>query len=363
MRESSPPAERETPKPLRKLLGMPIIEWTVRRMKSFGFNVYIVIRPDDEEKFKEALDKYDVNYVFEDRPLGTAHALYSARDVISDDLFLVVMGDDLSNISRENLIDNPAVFVHEMADVSTFGSVIVGKEGFITNIREKEDSGEGLANTGIYIMPKFFFDTFPGIRARENGERYLTDALIAMVKQGLSIKALSIGYWKPINNHQDLIGAELELSRFNYTELDIRLARDQDFHDLVKLLGELSATNEKDLSKSFDSKESFLRALSNRNEFILVSSYRGKVVSSITLIVQDNISHGGRPYCHIENVVTDQEYRKRGISLLNLEFAVTFAKILSCYKAILDCRPELVDFYTKAGFHVNGEVEMRRDLD
>ena len=87
------------------------------------------------------------------------------------------------------------------------------------------------------------------------------------------------------------------------------------------------------------------------------------MVSSITLIVQDNISHGGRPYCHIENVVTDQEYRKRGISLLNLEFAVTFAKILSCYKAILDCRPELVDFYTKAGFHVNGEVEMRRDLD
>lgn len=363
MEESSPPAERETPKPLRKLLGISIIEWTVRRMKDLELDVYVVIRPNDEGKFNEALNKYGVHYIYENQPLGTAHALYSAKNVIFDDFFLVVMGDDISNISKDNLVDSPAIFVQETRDISAFGSVVVGKDSLVINIREKEDRGEGLANTGIYIMPKFFFNTFPGVRARENGEYYLTDALIAMVKQGVSIKVLPIGYWKPINNNKDLLEAERELSIFNYTEICIRPAKEKDFHDLTKLLAELSTTNEKDLSKSFDPKESFRKVLSNRNEFILVSSFNGRVVSSVTLIIQDNISHGGRPYCHIENVVTDQEYRKKGIALLNLGFAITLAKISSCYKAILNCRPELMDFYTKGGFRINDEIEMRRDLD
>ncbi|MCL4344802.1 MAG: GNAT family N-acetyltransferase [Candidatus Thermoplasmatota archaeon] len=363
MRESSPRSEKEIPKPLRKLLGIPIIERTVQRMIDLGLNLYIVIKPEDEKKFNEVLWKYNVKYIFQTKPLGTADALYSSKDFISDDLFLVSMGDDISNISRENLTDSPSVFVQEINDISTFGSVIVGKDSLVVDIKEKEGSGDGLANTGIYIMHRSFFDIFHNIKARENGEYYLTDALTEMVRRGISFKALPIGYWKPINTHEDLLRIEDELSKFDYTKLQIGLAKESDFQDLVGLMMQLSKTSEKDKLKGLDPKESFFKILSNENEFISVSLYGKRVISSVMLIIQDNISHGGRPYCHIENVVTDKGYRNMGIALLNIRFILTLARIHMCYKVILNCRSELINYYKKSGFIASGELEMRKNLD
>ena len=363
MRRTSPSTEQETPKVLRKLLGIPIIEWTVRKMKALGLDVYVVINPQERQKFEEVLQKYDVKYIFENQPLGTAHALYSVKEAISDELFLVLMGDDISNISRDNLIDSPAIFVHNTPDISSFGSVVIGNDGFVIDIKEKEDSGEGLANTGIYIMPNLFFDQFKNLSARENGEYYLTDALISMVRQGLYIRPLPIGYWKPINNQQDLTEAESELSKFNYTELEIRTAKEEDFVGLMKLLTELSKTTEKNLLKNFNPLKSFQKILANENESILVSVYDKRLISSVTMIIKDNISHGGLPYCHIENVVTEAELRNRGIGLLNLQFAITIARISQCYKVILNCKPNLINFYKKVNLQVSGEIEMRKNLD
>ncbi len=362
MEESSPSVEKEIPKPLRRLLGIPIVEWTVRRMKDLEMDIYIVIRSDDEQRFREVLDKYDVKYIFDNQPFGTAHALYSAKDIIHDDLFLVVMGDDISNICKENLVDSPSVFVHEIDNISAFGSVMVKNAGFVINIKEKESHGKGLANTGIYIMPRSFFDFYPRVKARENGEYYITDVLTEMIAENIPIRALPIGYWKPINKYEDLLKVNYELSKFNYTELSIRTAKKEDFHDLLELISELSRTSAIDLSKGYDPKQSFFNILSNENEIILVVSYKSKIISSAMLIIQDNISYGGRPYCHIENVVTDYDYRNKGITLLNLDFLITYAATLSCYKVILDCKPELVNFYGKIGFAPNGEIEMRIDL-
>lgn len=362
MEESSPLVEKEIPKPLRRLLGIPIVEWTVRRMKDLMMDVYVVIRPVDELRFRAVLDKYGVKYIFDNQPIGTAHALYSAKDIIPDDLFLVVMGDDISNISKENLVNSPTVFVHDIDNISAFGSVVVENRGFVIDIKEKESHGKGLANTGIYIMPRSFFDFYPRVKARENGEYYITDVLIDMIAENVRIRALPIGYWKPINRYEDLLKVDYELFKFNYTELSIRLAKEEDFHDLLELLSELSRNRAIDFSKGFDPKQSFLDILSNENEIMSVVSHKGRIISSAMLIIQDNISYGGRPYSHIENVVTDYNYRNKGIALLNLDFLLTYAETLSCYKVILDCKPELVNFYGKIGFVPNGEIEMRIDL-
>ena len=79
----------------------------------------------------------------------------------------------------------------------------------------------------------------------------------------------------------------------------------------------------------------------------------GKVVSTCYAVYIPNLTRGNRGICFIENVVTDKEYRKRGLASKVIDMAVEFAKEHHCYKAILQSgitRTEAHQFYENKGF-------------
>lgn len=89
----------------------------------------------------------------------------------------------------------------------------------------------------------------------------------------------------------------------------------------------------------------------------------GKVVSSCYAVYIPNLTRGNRGICFIENVVTDQAYRKRGLASRVLDMAIAFAKERHCYKAILQSgisRTEAHRFYEKMGF--NGTSKKAFDM-
>ena len=79
----------------------------------------------------------------------------------------------------------------------------------------------------------------------------------------------------------------------------------------------------------------------------------GKVVSTCYAVYIPNLTRGNRGICFIENVVTDKEYRKRGLASRVIDMAVAFAKDHRCYKVILQsgiARIEAHQFYAHKGF-------------
>jgi len=89
----------------------------------------------------------------------------------------------------------------------------------------------------------------------------------------------------------------------------------------------------------------------------------GKVVSSCYAVYIPNLTRGNRGICFIENVVTDQAYRKRGLASRVLDMAIAFAKERHCYKAILQSgisRTEAHRFYENMGF--NGTSKKAFDM-
>ena len=77
--------------------------------------------------FKNSLS---INYISEDKPLGTGGAIAYALENIKDDYVLVINGDTLVSINYLNLIEwylkNPtkvAVVVKKLSDVSRYGTV------------------------------------------------------------------------------------------------------------------------------------------------------------------------------------------------------------------------------------------------
>lgn len=94
-----------------------------------------------------------------------------------------------------------------------------------------------------------------------------------------------------------------------------------------------------------------LRDVNNR---IIVAEEDGKIVSSCTLLVVPNLTHGQRPYAVIENVVTDAAYRQRGLATACLDYARTLAVRRRCYKIMLmtgSKQESTLRFYERAGYN------------
>lgn len=92
-----------------------------------------------------------------------------------------------------------------------------------------------------------------------------------------------------------------------------------------------------------------------RDEYyhLLVGIADGRPVSSVTLVVVPNLTHGRRPYALIENVVTHAAYRKRGYAGALMAHASALAQRAGCYKIMLmtgSKRPETLRFYESCGF-------------
>ena len=87
----------------------------------------------------------------------------------------------------------------------------------------------------------------------------------------------------------------------------------------------------------------------------------GQVIGATTLLVEQKFIHRGGLVGHIEDVVVRDGHEGKGVGGSVVRAAVEKARELGCYKVILDCKADLVDFYKKLGFSER-DVGMRIDL-
>ncbi|HOL21711.1 MAG TPA: GNAT family N-acetyltransferase [bacterium] len=145
-------------------------------------------------------------------------------------------------------------------------------------------------------------------------------------------------------------------------EFKVRYARMDDFEGIVNLLSQLSPPKPGENLESERGREILKNILNDPDYCLCVAESEGNLLGTATLLIQQNLSHGGRPYAHIENVITDIKHRKKGVGLEMIKFLIEKAKEKGCYKVILNCETKNIAFYEKCGFCITGEVEMRINL-
>ena len=94
--------------------------------------------------------------------------------------------------------------------------------------------------------------------------------------------------------------------------------------------------------------------LADENHHIIVAEEKGQIVSSCVCVIVPNLTRGQRPYGFIENVVTDKEYRGRGLATACLNYAKDLARKENCYKLMLmtgSKQEETLRFYERAGYN------------
>lgn len=101
------------------------------------------------------------------------------------------------------------------------------------------------------------------------------------------------------------------------------------------------------------------KILDDNDHHIIVAEEDGKIVSSCVCVIVPNLTHGQRPYALIENVVTDEAFRCRGLATACLDFAREISRKENCYKIMLltgSKEESTLRFYERAGFNRNDKT-------
>ena len=144
--------------------------------------------------------------------------------------------------------------------------------------------------------------------------------------------------------------------------MEIRELTENDLPSLIELYIQLSENNKNvALEKSKNVWINEIEKNPNIKYFGAVEN--GKVVSTCYCVIIPNLTSACKAVCFVENVVTDKNYRKRGLGRKVIEKAIETAKKNNCYKIILMsgiARKEAHEFYKNLGF--NGETKKAFDM-
>lgn len=142
-----------------------------------------------------------------------------------------------------------------------------------------------------------------------------------------------------------------------------RIATMDDLPGLLELYRQL--TPEDPPLDNLAAEEIWERIAGNDDLRYFVTVDEGKVVSTCNLTIVPNLTRGGASWAIIENVVTDEAYRRQGIGKRLMEKAIEFAKARGCYKVCLlsnATRAGAHKFYEELGFSGTAKVGFHRKL-
>ena len=137
----------------------------------------------------------------------------------------------------------------------------------------------------------------------------------------------------------------------------IRLARHGELPELLALYRHLNPDDPSaDMARA---QSAWAALLASPLVRVVVGECGGQLVSSCTLVIVPNVTRGVRPYAFMENVVTDQAFRRRGFARSVVEAALGMAWDAGCYKVMLATgskNPGTLRFYEGAGFVRGGKT-------
>ena len=94
--------------------------------------------------------------------------------------------------------------------------------------------------------------------------------------------------------------------------------------------------------------------MKDENHHLIVNEMDGQIVSSCVCVIIPNLTRNIRPYAFVENVVTREDYRGKGLATACLNYAKEIALKENCYKMMLltgSKDPKTLRFYESAGYN------------
>ncbi len=207
---------KDCPKPMLKIKNKPKLAYSIEMLPDEITDVVLVVGYLKEQiidYFDNNFDGKNIHFVEQKEFNGTAGAVSLARDIVNDNI-LVIMGDDLYyKKDLEKLMQyNQSLLAYETNQAERFGLVDVDKNNNLLNVVERShDKIKGLINTGAYVLSGEYFSVdMVQISQKEYG---LPQTLVSMYPE-VKTKVVTTKKWQSIGSPEDLEIAQTRINEF-----------------------------------------------------------------------------------------------------------------------------------------------------
>lgn len=224
------PATKSLPKEMLPIANKPIVQYAFEEAKNAGIEKFIFVTGRNKNAINNHFDhayelesKLDENnktkelnqvlswlpnagqiaFVRQQKPLGLGHAIWCARNFVTEDEpFIVILSDELMMprsdrkdnflklmieefYNKENNSSMIAVGEVDKSEVSKYGIISPAEENKVFDMVEKPsiiEAPSNLAITGRYILDYGIFEYLEKAKIGSGGEIQLTDAMKEMCK-------------------------------------------------------------------------------------------------------------------------------------------------------------------------------------
>lgn len=219
------PVTKSQPKEMLPLLNKPLLQYSVEEAIACGIELIIIVLAKGKRAIEDYFDRHyelerlleqtgqtellkevlrlsnmaDICCIKQKEQLGLGHAVLSARSVIGNEPFVLILPDDLFQRREEvvhNMLDVYEHYQGSVVAVKRVGHDEVSRYGVIDSecvaehlhriigLKEKpspQEASSNLAIMGRYVLSAEVFDALENTLPGRNGEIQLTDALQSLL--------------------------------------------------------------------------------------------------------------------------------------------------------------------------------------
>jgi ribosomal protein S18 acetylase RimI-like enzyme len=141
-----------------------------------------------------------------------------------------------------------------------------------------------------------------------------------------------------LNNHAETLSkkekqAENRVRMGKIPDMLIRPAEKKDYTSIMALYRQFNPDDP--VAEESEGRSVFESIIESESNSLIIAEINNSVVSSCYLNIIPNLTRNAHPFAVIENVITDQYYRNRGIGKAIMQYAINRAWEAGCYKIML----------------------------